>query len=143
MAGGKRSQASDHAAIWAHYHIGRLPKTSCHNSDVAKIGPPLSAFVQVTAESAVEEMQELVEGYNRCVQKAMKTVYWKYAFTIDGIALGLAGATLGSPLASASAFLSLAAFWTFDRKPAIDAGQNKPAAIFHDVQRLFGWRETA
>ena len=91
-------------------------------------------------QAAVAEMEELIQEYNRCVERAAGQVYWKFAFTIGGIALGLAGASLGSPLAAASALLSLAAFTTLDRKQVVEPGDSRPAAMFHDAKRVVGWR---
>lgn len=91
----------------------------------------------VTPEIAIQEMDQMIEAYNRSVERAIKTVYYKYAFTIAGIALGLAGAAIGNPLWTASSLLSIVQFATLDRKPVIEAGENAPAAMFHDVEAKF------
>jgi hypothetical protein len=91
-----------------------------------------------TPEEAVEAMSKLVEKYNERIEKAMGKVYLKYAFTVCAVVLGLAGAALGSPLASASAILTLVRFATLDGKPVIEAGEAAPAAMFHDVENRVG-----
>ncbi len=89
-------------------------------------------------EKAVEEMQYLVDSYNKTVKKAVRNVYLKSAFTVAGIALGIAGAALWSPVALTSAALAIVEFATFDRKPVIEAGEAAPAAMFHDIDSKLG-----
>ena len=91
-----------------------------------------------TPEEAIEQMNQLVERYNERVKEAMGKVYLKYAFTVCAAVLGLAGAALGDPLASSSAVLALVQFGTLESKPAIEAGQAAPAAMFHDVKTHVG-----
>lgn len=90
-------------------------------------------------EKASEEMDEMIHEYNRCVEKAVRKIYYKFAFTVAGIAVGLAGTALGNPLATAAAFLSVVEFATLDRKPVIEVGESAPAAMFHDVKKILGW----
>jgi len=95
---------------------------------------------KIHPKNALEEMDQLIDEYNACVKKAVRKVYYKYAFTVAGIALaGLAG-TLVNPLASAGALLSIVQFATFDRKPAVNAGESEPAAMFHDINRIGKWK---
>jgi len=89
-------------------------------------------------QKAVEEMQYFVDSYNRTVKKAVRKVHIKYAFTVAGIAIGIAGATLWSPVALTSAALSIVQFATFDRKPVIESGEAAPAAMFHDIESKIG-----
>jgi hypothetical protein len=93
----------------------------------------------IEPENAIEEMNQLIIDYNESVRKAVKTVYYKYAFTLAGIGLSLAGTVL-NPLALAGAFVSIVKFATFDRKPVVSAGESEPAAMFHDVHRIGKWR---
>ena len=90
-----------------------------------------------TAQDAVAEMDVMVKAYNRCVESAVKDVYYKFAFTLAGIGLGLAGAGLLNPLAAGSALLALVKFAKFDRQPVIKPGENAPAAMFHDVEARY------
>ncbi len=91
-----------------------------------------------TEEQAVKYIEQLTHEYNLIVKKAEKKVYYRFAFTIGGIGLGLAGAALGSPVAGASALLAIAQFATFDKKPAIEAGNSKAVAMFRDVEEVLG-----
>jgi hypothetical protein len=87
-----------------------------------------------SSERALSDLDKKVRKYNEHVQLATKKVYYKYAFTIANIGIGLARATAGDPLALASGILAIAQFATFDRKPVLQPGTNGPAAMFHDVQ---------
>jgi hypothetical protein len=89
-----------------------------------------------SAAEAVERVVEMTDAYNDAVKKAVKTVWWKYAFTVFGIAAGFA---FGGPAgAAASATLSLVRFAMLDRKPAVAAGSAEPAAMFHELDTRFG-----
>jgi hypothetical protein len=95
----------------------------------------------VEPEAALQEMDQLIEEYNKCVQQASRKVRWKYAFTIGSTAAGLvAAAAAGDILTSASLLLAFASFELFDGNPGVDPGESKPAAMFHDVQKLGLWR---
>lgn len=84
------------------------------------------------------ELRELVEGYNRCVEKASKKVKRKFAFVVGGVAVSLAGAVISmNPLPAVGALITFVSFTLNDGKPAIDAGRYKPAAMFHDAKKLF------
>jgi len=78
----------------------------------------------------------MIKAYNKCVKKAVKKVYYKFGFTVAGIAL--TGAVLSNPWIAAGAVLKMVQFATLERKPVIDAGANEAAAMFHDVQTAFG-----
>jgi hypothetical protein len=82
----------------------------------------------------------MVEAYNRRVVEATRRVYYKFAFTIAGVALGLAAAPLSIPFATATVLLSIVQFTTLDHKPVVEAGENAPAAMFHDVKKIGLWR---
>ena len=92
---------------------------------------------KVPPNVAIAEMDQMIEAYNRSVEKAVKNVFYKFAFTIGGVGLTLAAAGLFNPLATASAVLALVKFATFDKKPLIEPGLNAPAAMFHDVESSF------
>jgi hypothetical protein len=91
-----------------------------------------------TPEQAVKYIEQLTHEYNVIVKKAEKKVYYRFAFTIGGIGLDLAGAALGNPVAGASALLAIVQFATFDKKPVIEAGDSKAVAMFHDVEEVLG-----
>jgi len=95
----------------------------------------------ISANKAVEEMEEYLKEYNDVVKQAAKDVYLKYAFMVIPLAVGMATAPFGAPLviAGAAGLLSIARFATFDRKPKIDAGECGAAAMIHDVQKNFNW----
>jgi hypothetical protein len=95
---------------------------------------------QIKPEVAVKEMDQMVAGYNRSVQKATRKVYYRFAFTIAGVALGLAAAPVSLGFASATVLLAVAQFTTLDQKPAIEAGESAPAAMFHDIRKIALWR---
>jgi hypothetical protein len=82
---------------------------------------------------AVKRMEDLLRNYNLCVEKAVKDVYYKFGFTVAGVILALAGAP-ASPLTAGGALLTMARFAKMDTKPAINAGPNAPAAMFHDFE---------
>ena len=85
------------------------------------------------ALEAVQHMDRLLKNYNACVEKAVKNVYYKFAFTVAGIALGLA-AVPANPLAAGGALLTMAQFAKLETKPVVHAGPNGPAAMFHEFE---------
>lgn len=89
-------------------------------------------------EQAMQEIEQLIDEYNSCVKKAMREVYYKFVFTVAGIALSLVGAAALNPLVATGALLSIVQFATLDRKPVIQAGKSEPAAMFHDVKKVLG-----
>jgi len=93
----------------------------------------------IPLKDAIKEMDQMVEAYNRSVERATHQVYYKFAFTIAGVALGLAAAPLSVPFATATVLLSVVQFATLDRKPVIEPGENAPAAMFHDVKKIALW----
>jgi hypothetical protein len=95
---------------------------------------------RIVPDTAIGEMNKLVDEYNDCVQKATKKVYFNFAFTLGAVALGITGAALGSPLALGSAFMAITKFALLDRKAEVKATDEcKPAAMFHDVKKTLGW----
>ena len=92
----------------------------------------------VSPQEAVERISEMTDAYNDQVRSAAHTVAWKLAFTICGIGLGFA--TGGAGAAAAAAALSLVQFALLDRKPAIEPGSSRPAAMFHDIEAKIGMK---
>jgi len=82
-------------------------------------------------------MDQMIHEYNTCVKSAVRKVRYEFVFAVAGVGLGLAGALL-NPLAVGGALVSLVRFATLDRKPVVQAGENSPAAMFHDVRSVFG-----
>lgn len=91
----------------------------------------------VPVERAVNTMDMMVREYNEAVEAAVGKVYYKFAFTLAAIGLSLAGAGLFNPLVTGSALLALVKFAKFDSTPAVEAGVNAPAAMFHDVEASY------
>lgn len=92
----------------------------------------------IAEENALRELDELIINYNDCIKKAVRKVYYKFAFTIGAIALGLIGG-LFTPIATAGAFLSIVEFATLERNPVCEGSENKAAAMFHDIKKTLGW----
>jgi hypothetical protein len=89
-----------------------------------------------TPQAAVERLAEMADTYNDEVRAASGKVRWKLAFTVCGIGLGFA--TGGVAAAAAAAALSLVQFAMFDGKPVVEAGDARPAAMFHDIKVRVG-----
>ncbi|HEY7335287.1 MAG TPA: hypothetical protein VH639_10405 [Bryobacteraceae bacterium] len=87
----------------------------------------------VPDEEAMHQMAALLAKYNACVEKAVKNVYYKLAFTVAGVAIGMTAAA-ASPLAVGGALLTMARFAKFEARPVINAGSNGPAAMFHEFE---------
>jgi len=67
----------------------------------------------------------------------------EYAFMIGSTVAGLVGAAATGDLwTTASGLLAFASFELFDGNPVVEAGESKPAAMFHDVNKLGLWRDT-
>jgi len=91
----------------------------------------------IPPDVAVAEMDQMVAAYNQSVEEAVSRVFYKFAFTLTGIGLGLTAAGMFNPIASMSALLAIVQFATFDRKPVVQPDINAPAAMFHDVEANF------
>ncbi len=100
-----------------------------------------AATKRVTPKDAVDELAELTDQYNQAVQAAHRKVLWKLAFTVCGVGAALAGGL--TAVAGVSAGIALVRFWMFDREPVIDAGDAKPAAMFHDIEARIGVKLSA
>jgi hypothetical protein len=92
----------------------------------------------ISDEKALELMEEHVKAYNAAVREADTKMYEKFAWTLVPLALTLVGGPLGL-LAGAGALASVVRFARFDRHPAVQAGDNEPAAMFHTVRKDLGW----
>lgn len=95
-------------------------------------------------ERAIEELDQLITRYNACVRDASGHVSYNLVFTIAGISIALAGALLATPLSTAplmlvagGSILQLVRFATLETKPVIAAGEAKPAAMFHEIEKAF------
>lgn len=86
-------------------------------------------------KEAVRRMEELLAKYNQSVEKAVKDVYYKFGFTVAGILLTLASAP-ANPLSAGGVLLTMARFAAMDTKPAVNAGPNGAAAMFHDFENV-------
>lgn len=93
-------------------------------------------------EYALKEMDQMIIDYNSCIKNKMKDVTYKFVFTLANVALAVAEAAAGSPFVLANGFLAVVSFFMSDLTRDINAGAAKPAAMFHDIRRSFGWKET-
>ncbi len=92
----------------------------------------------IPEENAVEIMNEHVKGYNDIIEEAKERIYYKLAFTL--IRSGISVVATGfNPIAIGLASLDIAHFLAFDRKLQFDPGENRPAAMIHDIQTKLGW----
>jgi hypothetical protein len=93
---------------------------------------------------AIEEMQELLEEEKTSLRKERMRTVSRYAFLIGSVTLGMFGAGMAgvalAPMAKTvgSAFLSIGQF-TAERLLTPPDRTSRGAAMFHDVQRHFGW----
>lgn len=87
--------------------------------------------------AAVDEMAQLVDEYNRCVEKATKARTFRFAFTVAPVILTLVAGAANPELAGASAFISIARFAAMDRNLAVQPGEAEPAAMFYDIGKAF------
>jgi hypothetical protein len=103
-----------------------------------------------TRDQAVEQMKDYVNDYGKVVKKAVGDVHKRFAFTL--IPIGIAAAAgffapaLAPVLAPATALgltSSLVQFWVFDRKPKVNAGDSKAAAMFHAIHGQLGWKQAS
>jgi hypothetical protein len=90
---------------------------------------------EIPPKDTVARMDEILTKYNAIVVKAVKDVYWKYAFTVAGIGLSLAGAP-ANPFAAGGALLGMVSFAKMGAKPAFYAGPYAPAAMWHDFENV-------
>jgi hypothetical protein len=90
---------------------------------------------------AAAEMDQLINEYNVCVERASKDVRYKLAFTIATGAIAVVEAFLGSPLVLASGLIAVVQFATLDRQPVLEPGESRPAAMFHDIKSVVEWRQ--
>jgi hypothetical protein len=89
---------------------------------------------QIPALDAVERMGQLLKKYNACVEKATKDVYYKFAYTVAGVALSIAAAP-ASPIAAGGALLTMVQF-AKETKPPVTAARYAPAAMFHEFENI-------
>jgi hypothetical protein len=90
---------------------------------------------KIPPKDAVAQMDEMLTKYNAIVEKAVKHVYWKYAFTVAGIGLSLAG-NPANPFAAGGAMLGMVGFAKMGAKPEFYAGTYAPAAMWHDFENV-------
>jgi hypothetical protein len=98
----------------------------------------------ILGEDAIRRMHELLKKYNALVERKHQYRQKKFIFTVvaPGI-LGLAAPWLSPALAGLAAttglFLSGYSFLKYEKDPTIP-DEYKPAAMFHDIQKQFGWQ---
>jgi hypothetical protein len=127
--------ANPEDSLSAAIELSREPEFQGKRSDLFE-WQELAAAKGWKPEDTVPRISEMVDKYNEKVQRAAGRVRWKFAFTICGAGLGFA---FGGPVgAAAGAALSLIQFATLDRRPAIEAGNLQPVAMFHDIESRLG-----
>lgn len=93
-------------------------------------------------ERAVEEMEDRLKAYNKCVRSGQWGVRTKFGYVLAEVAIE-AAEWIEKPLSSSmKALVNLAKFVTHERQPEIKvkSGQNTVAAMFHDVHQLPAFR---
>ncbi len=73
------------------------------------------------------------------VKKATRKVYKILGFTVAPIVVGALGGALIDPIFLFGSMASLIQFGTFDRKPSIEAEENKAVAMFHDIKNVLDY----
>lgn len=93
-------------------------------------------------KAAVEEMRENLEEVRAALRKEKILTGSRYAFLIGSVGLGFMGAgSTGAMVAAAGgAFLSVGQFIA-DRILDAPAAEARPASLFHDARRHFGWND--
>ena len=89
----------------------------------------------IPADKAVVEMERYLKQYNAIVRRAVRKVYWKFAFTVVPVGLSIVGASLINPWILTGGLVTLARFAKLDRRPDIQAGDCDAAAMFHDAHK--------
>ena len=90
---------------------------------------------KIPPKDAVAQMDKMLTKYNAIVEKAVKDVYWRYAFTVAGIGLSLAAAPAGL-FTAGGALITMGGFAKMSAKPVIYAGSYGPAAMWHDFENV-------
>lgn len=98
---------------------------------------------EIPGEDAIQRMHVLLQKYNHLVEKKFEFRQKKFIFTviapgIFGLAAPLLSPVLAGLAATTGLFLSGYSFLKFDQDPTIP-DDYKPAAMFHDIQKHFGW----
>ncbi len=96
---------------------------------------------ELTAADARHQLGEMIDRYNRRVEKADRRARRSLVVTLAGTALGIAAALvdahgLGSALSAASAALPAASFLLVDARPEAAVTGVEPAVMFHEMQRV-------
>ncbi len=92
----------------------------------------------VSPQVIAQELREHVEGFNMAVEKATEKVDYKYVFMLGGVAVAMAGAFMNTDaFAAIGALITYFSFLNVDGTPVVDPGPHKPAAMFHDAEKLF------
>jgi hypothetical protein len=92
---------------------------------------------KIPAELAIKEMEDLLTQYNEILRKSRLKLTYKYAFLAIEVAVAIAGAKLGDPIATTAALAGITKFAVLDRKLDINAGDCKAAAMMHDFENKF------
>lgn len=91
----------------------------------------------ITPQEAVDDLEEKLKQYNEVLKKGRWKMVYKYAFLAIEVALGIAGAKFGEPIATSAAVAGITKFAMLDSKIDIDAGDCKAAIMIHDFEKKF------
>jgi hypothetical protein len=101
----------------------------------------LGGKLALTPQQAVEAMRTMATKYNEAVRAAELKLLKRTAFVVASAATSVAGSLITmNPLPLAGTMLTLIAFLTLDRKPAVSVGRAGPAAMFHEAAPFLGLR---
>lgn len=91
----------------------------------------------ITPQEAVQDLEEKLKQYNEILKKGRTKMIYKYAFLAIEVALGIAGAKFGEPIATSAAIAGITKFAMLDSKLDIDTGDCQAAIMIHDFQEKF------
>jgi hypothetical protein len=96
-------------------------------------------------EKAIEELEHLLEAYNKATQDAFGTVVEKYLFTLLPVTLAMVGAVMANSmgpivLGGIGAAIQFTRFFRFDTKPSIAKGDLDAAAMIYDARQTLPLR---
>ena len=87
-----------------------------------------------TVKDDLAEFMDLISDYNAEVKAAVNKTRKRAVFVVGAVALDLASALVGNPLAGIGGFLAVAEFMAADQRQMMESG---PTAMFHHVDFTF------
>ncbi len=95
---------------------------------------------QLAIQDSIEEMYDLLEDERKVVRKHKLKAGSKFAFLVGSVVLGMVGGPL-TPVALASAFLSVGQYAADKYFDNSDTNEPTPASLLIDIQKHFGWEK--